>query len=489
MCPRNSRNCCLVAFSGGVGIASRRMSRMGRTTRELLSLAWPLAAQALAYTLLGMIDRLMVGQLAEAAISGVGIGGQLIFAPVTVAGAVAGAAGILAAQARGARRPDTLAGILGSVLPLSLALGGGVTGLLVWQGPALAGWLANGESEATAEAVRYLGWVAPASPLVLLTFAMTGFLRALGDTRSSLVTSLAALGVNTGLNFLLINGYWGFPTLGVEGAAIATALSQMVGCLLAGRALARCAFPEYTFRWTHLLEARARLAWQLLALAGPIALDAVFWQAAALGYTRVISLVGDQALAAWFIFSGIRGLGYVPLGALGSAAAIVAGRHIGAGHTRRATAAVDRARFLAVAVSLLMNVGYLVAAVWYLPAFKVLPAVAEEARFLIRAFTLILPFEAVIVILSQVLRAGGDGPAVSLITLGSFWLVGVPGAWWLGVRLGWGLPGCLAGVGLECLVKSVGFWLRQRSGRWARRLVQGHAEPPPGLVRGCPLRP
>ena len=145
------------------------MLGIGRLTRDLFTLAWPLAVQALAYTLLGMIDRLMVGQLSEAAISGVGIGGQLLMATTTIAAAVAGAAAILAAQARGARLLDILRGTLGSAVPLSLGGGVIISAVLMWQAPALAGWLANNDPGATAAATRYLLWVAPSAPLVLLT--------------------------------------------------------------------------------------------------------------------------------------------------------------------------------------------------------------------------------------------------------------------------------------------------------------------------------
>ncbi|RCK80336.1 MAG: Na+-driven multidrug efflux pump [Candidatus Ozemobacter sibiricus] len=449
------------------------MVKRGRITRDLFELAWPLALQSLAYTLLGMVDRLMVGQLAEAAISGVGLGGQLMTAATTVAAAVAAAAGILAAQARGAKQEEMLRHILGTAVPLGLGLGAVIGGGLAWQAPALVGWLANGEAGATAAAVIYVRRVAWAAPVMLLTFAVTGFLRALGETRSSLVSALVAMVTNTGLNCLLINGWWGFPAWGVAGAAIATAIAQVAGGGVALWYLLGGAPAGERFVWSDLVGWRAVVARQVLALAGPIALDALFWQAAALAYTRVIGLLGERALAAWFIFSGIRGLGYVPLGALGSAAAILAGAAIGAGRPRRATMVVRRAGGLAVMLAWLMDVGYLAAGLWYLPHFKVESEVAAQALLLIRGFTLILPVDALIVILSQALRAGGDGLMVSAITLGSFWLVGVPGAWLVGVQLGLGLCGCLLGVGLECLVKAAGFGLRLRSGQWARRLVAG----------------
>lgn len=447
---------------------ARRLGWTGGTGRELLSLAWPLAVQSLAYALLGVIDRVMVGQLAEKPIAAVGIGGQLLFFTVTLAGSVAQAVAILAAQLRGARDPAGLANLTGTGLALSLALGILFNSALLWMASPAALWLSNGDAGIAAMTVEYLGPIALTGPFVLLTFVITGIMRSLGDTRTPLVSSMVALVSNTGLNLLLINGYGGFPRLGILGAALATAVSQIAGCLMAILYFLARRFDLYAFEIGHLACGSRKMAGQVLRLALPIGLDGLFWQAASLAYTRVVGLAGPDALPAYFMYQGIRGLGYIPLGALGSAAAIIVGRHLGAGHPARATMAVRRSVAMAVGSSLLMGLLYLLIAAPYLWFFAVKGNVAAEAGLLIRAFALVLPFEAAIVVLAGVLRAGGDALMVSLMTFSSFWLVGIPMAWLLGVKLGFGLPGCFVGMSLESVAKAFLFLRRERSGRWAR---------------------
>ncbi|HOT27120.1 MAG TPA: MATE family efflux transporter [Candidatus Ozemobacteraceae bacterium] len=443
----------------------------GTTAAELWQLAWPLALQAMAFSMLALLDRAMVGQLSEAAIAAVGVGGQVLFFAQTLAGAVASAAAILAAQLRGAKDPDGLTELTGSAFTLMGLIGvAGSAAMMLVAGPACL-WLTNGSAAIAVPAASFLRIIAWTFPFVLVMFAVTGIMRALGDTRTPVVTSVAAVVVNTLLNILLINGYAGLPMLGITGAAIATAAAHVAGAWLALRAFGRLEFEGRRFDLRDIRSAGIGMAGRLARLAGPIALDGLFWQAASLMYTRIVGMVGADAMAAYFMYHGVRGLGYIPLGALGTAASIVVGRHLGAGHPGRARMAVGRSTALSLFSALCMGVLGLVAAGPYLALFAVKPLVAAESLRLIRWFTLVLPFEAVIVVYSGTLRAGGDALCVSLITLSTFWFAGIPLAWLLGVKLGMGLIGCFIGMAAESIVKAILFHVRYRSGTWARKLL------------------
>ncbi|HOY69218.1 MAG TPA: MATE family efflux transporter [Candidatus Ozemobacteraceae bacterium] len=443
----------------------------GPTVSELWRLAWPLALQSLSFSLLAMIDRVMVGQLSGDAIAAVGVGGQILFFAQTLAGCVASATAILAAQYRGARDPAGMTALSGSSLLLMGLIGVSGSALLM----AVAGhsclWLTGGNAAIAAPAAEFLRIIAPTFPFVLVMFAVTGIMRSLGDTRTPVVTSVAAVLVNTLLNALLINGYAGLPRFGTRGAAIATAVAHLVGTGLALRAYGKISFEGRRLGLADLRSARWQAVSGLLRLAAPIGLDGLFWQAAALAYTRIVGMVGGEAMAAYFMYQSVRGLGYIPLGSLGGAAAIIVGRHLGAGHPRRARMAVGRANALAILSALGMGAVSIAAAAPYLALFSVGPDVAAESMRLIRWFSLVLPFEAAIVIFSGTLRAGGDALRVSLITLATFWLVGIPLTWLAGVHLGMGLPGCFIGMSAESITKALLFGLRYRSGAWARRLT------------------
>jgi putative MATE family efflux protein len=440
-------------------------------SRELFALAYPLVLQSLAFTLFGLIDRLMVGGLQETAIAAVGLSGQALFFTITLAGALASACAILAAQYRGAGDQQGLATLSGTSLVLTGVTGLAFAVLLQSVAQPLLFWLSSRREPVVQSGLEYLFWVNLSTPAVLWTFVMTGIMRSLGDTRTPLIGSLVGLITNTGLNYLLIYGHAGFPRLEVKGAALATSISQALVFGITLVIFCRRTFSGYRFAPTHLQQFSPAMARQLCFLSVPIALDAFFWQAAALAYTKLVGLCGPQALPAYFMYLGLRGIGYIPAGALASAGAIMIGRYLGANHLRRAQLSTRRAVFLTLAISLGMSVFYRLITPSYLAFYQVEPAVAAMAGQLLFWFAVVFPCEGLIALLAQLLRAGGDALRVSLMTLASFWLVGIPCAWFFGVFLEWGLPGCFLSMCLESLCKVLLFWRRQATGAWLTRLV------------------
>jgi putative MATE family efflux protein len=449
-----------------------------RTDHLLFSLFWPLALQSLAYSVLGMIDRIMVGQLNDKAISAVGIGGQCLFFTVALAGAIASACSILAAQYYGAGDKKGMNSLIATSLHLTLAVGIGFSVLIHVFSRSGALWLANGDRQIADLTGEYLLSINLSLPFMLLTFVLTGVMRAFGDTSCQLKVSLLTILLNSGLNVLLITGKFGFPRWEVAGAGFATAVAQVAGFTLAVRFFLGKTIPHLTFAWADLGSFSGTMARQILGQAVPIGFDALFWQAASLAYTRVVGISGADALPAYFVFLGVRSFGYIPLGALASAASVMVGQHLGAGHPWRARSVVQRTLFLSLFSSLIMGCGYLALASPYVAFFSVSPQIAGLSAWLIRAFCLVIPFESVVVLLAFILRSGGDAMRVSLMTLLTFWLVGIPGAWLFGVKFGWGLKGCFLGMALESSAKAFLFAQRERQKAWARCLVPPNQNPP-----------
>lgn len=414
----------------------------------------------------------MVGNLAENAISAVGIGGQIMFFTVTLAGAAASAISILAAQFNGARNRDEMSYLTGTGFAL-IFLSSCLFGFLLFHySYSLSFWLSNGNIQIAELSSRFLQIVSLSTPLVLVTFVIVGIMRSLKDTVTPLISSITAVFLNTGLNYLLINGNLGFPALGVTGTALATTIAQTVSFLIVIYYFQRKKFPEYSFEFGHLLKIRFTTAKKISKITFPIALDALFWQAASLAYTKVIGNAGKEALPAYFIFLGIRSMGFIPLGALGTGAATLVGRHLGAGNKTRTRSVVRQSFFLILFFSLIMSAFFNLSASFYLGYFVVENQVKELAISLIRYFSIVILFEGVIVLLSGVLRAGGDALMVSLITFSTFWFIGIPVAWLFGIFFNLGMKGCFIGIAMESICKAFLFNFRERKGNWARNLAK-----------------
>lgn len=79
---------------------------------------------------------------------------------------------------------------------------------------------------------RYLKIVCLIYPLQAIALSIMLILRCLGKVKMAIVSSIVTLFTNVTLNYILINGHFGFPALGVEGAAIATVSSRLIETLL-----------------------------------------------------------------------------------------------------------------------------------------------------------------------------------------------------------------------------------------------------------------
>ena len=202
--------------------------------KMLLAIVVPIIIQNGITNFVSLLDNLMVGRIGTEQMSGVAIVNQLIFVfNLCIFGAVSGA-GIFTAQffghgdyegVRNTFRFKFLISIAFSVIGIVafVSAGSQLISLFLHEG---------GESGDIMQTLKYgeqyLGWIL----IGLLPFALSqvysGTLRETGETIVPMIAGVAAVFVNLIFNYLLIYGSFGFPKLGVEGAAIATVLSRYV---------------------------------------------------------------------------------------------------------------------------------------------------------------------------------------------------------------------------------------------------------------------
>ncbi len=199
--------------------------------KSLSKIAIPVTLQSMLQASFSIIDQIMIGQLGEVNIAAVGLYGNFSLIFSVVIGSVGTVAGILIAQFTGADNEreawcslnvSLLCGALLSVLFL-LAAGG-------FPAQILQLYTADGRIQ-QAGAV-YFKTVAFAYLPMALSTILSAWLRCKEHAAVPFWASLGAVAANTGLNYLLIFGKLGFAPMGVQGAAIATLVSQLLNSLL-----------------------------------------------------------------------------------------------------------------------------------------------------------------------------------------------------------------------------------------------------------------
>jgi MATE family multidrug resistance protein len=417
--------------------------------RELLRLAVPLAATQLAQMIILATDTLMLGHFSKQALAGAAIGNTIYFlawlmgsgVPMAVSPVIAHIQGEHGTSGR-ERRRIRIAVRMGlwtaglTSLPLMAAL--------IFARPIL---LALHQEPALADgAAIFVSGIAVGLPFALGFQVLRSFSTALSRAVPPLVVIVLAIGWNAAFDYVLIFGHFGFPRMGLLGAGIASASSNIFSFV----ALLAIILAAPAMRRYHILHRLWQPHWkslvELMRLGFPIGLTMVFELALFNAATLAMGTFGISPLAAHQIAITIPSLTFmIPLG-IGLAATVRVGLAAGAGDriaARRAgfTAIAMAAIFMTGAALVLLLWPRQIASLWLpdIPANADVLALAVLYLHVAAAFQLV---DGIQVSASMALRGLKDAHGPMWIAGGSYWLAGAP----VCVLLGFGLH--MQGLGI-----------------------------------------
>ena len=200
--------------------------------KRLLAIAWPAALEGLLLSLMNSFDTMMVGKLGSAAIASVGLCAQPRMIMLLVSQSLC--VGTTAVIARRKGEGDQEAALSTLKQSLVIMLGLGVLMVLIGYFLAKPLLLLAGAGDDTLEgAMTYFQIQALFFVMNNITLCICAAMRGIGKTKITMIVNMTANIVNVFLNYCLIGVHFGFPALGIKGAAIATVTGTTVSALLA----------------------------------------------------------------------------------------------------------------------------------------------------------------------------------------------------------------------------------------------------------------
>ena len=393
--------------------------------KNLWSIALPVTLQSLLQSSFSMIDQVMIGQLGAVSIAGIGLGGKFASMYSVVLGAIAAAAGIMIAQYVGQENDRNLQKGFSVNLLAALILSAVFTVLGVCVPEALMG-LYTQDAPTIGCGAEYLRIYAVSFVPMAGISLLSVLLRCLDAATLPLVVSFAAVGCNTGLNYLLIFGKCGFPEMGVTGAALASVISQVASLLLLLVFFVRIIKKQG--RVLHFdigmdQEHRRQYAGILL----PILVCEFLWSLGENVYAGIYGHMGTDACAAMTMTGCVQGLVIGALSGVSQAAGIMIGKQLG--NRDDAGAYRDAKRFMGCGVigSLVLSAALVLLAPAYVRIYQVEPQVRELTRQILIAFAIIAPVKVQNMILGGgIIRSGGKTKYIMVVDFIGTWLFGVP---------------------------------------------------------------
>ena len=297
--------------------------------KMFFALALSLALQNLLVYSVNMMDTVMLGRYSQNAMSGVSLCNQVQFLlQMLVVGAGEGAV-VLGAQYWGKNKLEPIPHIIGAALRFGGAMAVAMFLVVLFAPEQLLGLLSN-EPLVIAEGVAYFRIICYSYIVFTVTNILVASLRSIGIVNIGYIISFSTLCINVCLNYLLIYGNFGFPELGVRGAAIATLVSRCVELLIVIYYLKFCE-KQLCLTLKKLVLIDTSYIRDYIRVSFPVLLNQAQWGVAQMVQTGILGHLGGDVTAANAIaVQAYQVLSVVAYGAA-SAAGIVVGKTIGAG--------------------------------------------------------------------------------------------------------------------------------------------------------------
>src|SRR5512139_2740994 len=426
--------------------------------------------QQAVFSLLNMLAVVFVGQKGDVAVAAVGLAGQIAFLLNLVHFGIISGAAMFTAQFWGSSDIPNLRRVLGLSLILAISASLIFFTLAQFLPGQILGIYSNDPAVIAlgASYIRIYSWT---FLFFGVTFSYALVMRSTGDVKTPTVISIIALSISTFLSHSLIFGYFGFPELGIQGAAVAAVIARFIECVTlltvtyAKKSPVAASLRELTDFDTSFIK---RVITPML----PVILNELFWSLGITTYNVIYGHMGTASYAAMNIVSTIEQVCFVVFIGISNATSVLVGNRIGAGKEQQAYLYAGRSLGLGIAGGLI--IGLLLQLVKWpvLSLYNVSPEVIYDASRLLNvvsAFLWIRVNNMTIVV--GILRAGGDTRFSLFLDGIIIWIVGVPMAY-LGANI-FHLPVYL--VYLCAMSEEATKWIlginRYRSRKWIHNLA------------------
>ena len=199
--------------------------------RITFNMAWPSIVESFFTAFAGLVDSLMVSSLGSYAVAAVGLTTQPKFVGLSLFFATNVAISALVARRRGEEKPEEANRILSTSIVFILIASVLLSILfVVIAGPIIR--LCGSTPETHDSAVAYFRIIMGGMIFNCIQMGINSAQRGAGNTKITMRTNVTSSTVNIIFNYLLINGHFGFPALGIHGAALATVLGTVVASVM-----------------------------------------------------------------------------------------------------------------------------------------------------------------------------------------------------------------------------------------------------------------
>lgn len=417
----------------------------------------------LGHTFVAFADNIMVGQLGTAELAAVSLGNSFVFIAMSLGIGFSTAITPLVAEADGAKDQAAGKSALKHGLVLCTVLGLSLFGLIQIAKPLMHHM--EQPPEVVELAMPYLDLVAFSLVPLIIFQAFKQFSEGLSQTKYPMYATILANVVNITLNYLFIFGSFGFPKLGIVGAAIGTLASRiiMVGYiwyLLKRKEKFQSYVTHFNFR-----KIEKKVMHKIISLGFPSAMQMFFEVAIFTSAIWLSGVLGKNAQAANQIALNLSSMTFMVGMGLSVAAMVRVGNQKGLRNHHELKRIAESIFFLTLILEVIFAAIFLVGRHWFPTIYLDVGDIANQADnteviFIAAKLLLVSAFfqisDGLQVVVLGALRGLQDVKVPTLITFIAYWLIGFPISYYLG---------------LNTSLESTGIWIGLLSGLTASAVM------------------
>lgn len=416
----------------------------GSINRAIVLLSIPMIAEMIGESLFAFVDMVFVSQISVNAIATVALTETPLMIIYSLAVGLSMAATAIVARRVGEKKFERAAdaGFQAIVISIVIGLLFGTLGF-IFADDILA--LMGGKSDLISEGVGYTKIMYAGNVSIILIFLINGIFRGAGNASIAMKSLLLANVLNMVLDPLFIFGLGPIPSMGIEGAAIATTTGRTIGVIYQlvhifnGSSLIKLTIKNFVIRVKTVIEIIKIGS----AGIGQFLVETLSW----LFLVRIVAEFGTEYVAGYQVAFRVIVFTLLPSWGMANAAATLVGQNLGAKSPERAETSVWRTAkwntiflvFVAIIFSIFSN--------QVLALFDISGIVLETAISALRIICFGYIFFAYGMVIGQAFNGAGDTLTPLWINIVVFWLIQIPMAYYLSIVYDWGPNGvffCIA---------------------------------------------
>lgn len=436
--------------------------------KEALRMAWPAVCESFFVALAGMVDSLMVSSLGSATVAAVGLTTQPKFLGLALFFAVNVSVSALVARRRGEERKHSANQILLVAMIFVLLATVVVSAVCVGFANEIIRFCGSaGDTHETA--VIYYRIIMGGMIFNVVSMVINAAQRGAGNTKIAMRTNITSNVVNMIGNYLLIEGHFGFPALGISGAAIATVFGTVIACIMSVYSL----FKQDNFvSILYIIQEKIKPSIEpfisMVKLGFSVFIEQVLMRVGFMSTAMMAAYMGTNAMAAHQVGMNILGLTFSFGDGMQVAAVALIGRSLGEGDPEKAKAYGKTCRRIGLGISCCLAVIYFFGGEALYRLFFAEEEIVVIGVAIIRTIIFIVLFQVSQVIYMGCLRGAGDTTYTAIASTISVTVIRTAASYIFGFTLGLGMVGIWMGILADQISRFLFGSIRFKQGKWTK---------------------